>query len=97
MKKRITAALGVALVLAIAAVSATAVLADSDDILQTKLDAMVDSGKLSQADADAKAGWFSYDKSFAPKKEIADIEGYLAKLVAAGKLTQAEADLKLRR
>jgi hypothetical protein len=75
MKKRITAALGVALVLAIAAVSATAVLADSD----------------------AKAGWFSYDKSFAPKKEIADIEGYLAKLVAAGKLTQAEADLKLRR
>tara|TARA_B100000809_G_scaffold264823_1_gene321770 strand:- start:891 stop:1061 length:171 start_codon:yes stop_codon:yes gene_type:complete len=54
MKKRITAALGIALVLAIVAVSATAVLADSDDAAQTKLDATVESGKLTQERADAK-------------------------------------------
>ena len=97
MKKRVTAILGVALVLAIAAVSATAVLADSDDAVQTKLDAMVESGKLTQAEAESKLEWTATDKAFAPKKEIADLEGYLAKLVAAGKLTQAEADAKLGR
>ena len=97
MKKRITSALGGALLLAIAALTATAVLADSDDAVQTKLDAMVESGKLTQEQADAKAGWASYDKAFAPKKEITDLEGYLAKLVAAGKLTQAQADAKLGR
>ena len=97
MKKRITAVLGVPLVLAIAALTATAVLADSDDAVQTKLDAMVESGKLTQAEADAKLDWYTTDKAFVPKKEIADLEGYLAKLVAAGKLTQAEADAKLGR
>ena len=97
MKKRITAALGVALVLAIAALTATAVVADSDDALQTKLDAMVESGKLTQEQADAKLDWYTTDKAFAPKKEIADLEGSLAKLVAAGKLTQAEAAAKLGR
>ena len=97
MKKRIIAALGVALVLAIAALTATAVLADSDDALQNMLDAMVESGKLTQAEADAKLDWTATDKAFAPKKEIADLEGYLAKLVAAGVLTKAEADAKLGR
>ena len=97
MKKRTTAALGVALVLAIAALTATAVLADSDDALQTKLDSMMESGKLTQEQADAKLDWYATGKAFAPKKEIADLEGYLAKLVAAGKLTQAEADAKLGR
>ena len=97
MKKRITAALGIALVLAIVAVSATAVLADSDDAAQTKLDATVESGKLTQERAGAKLDWLTTDKAFAPEKEIVDLEGYLTKLVAAGKLTQAEADAKLGR
>lgn len=97
MKKRIPAALGVALVLAIATVSTTTVLADSDDTLQTKLDAMVESGKLTQEQADAKADWVSTDKVLLPKKEIADLEGYLAKLVAVGKLTQEQMDAKLGR
>ena len=68
-----------------------------DPALQIKLDAMVESGKLTQEQADAKLDWNVTNKAFTPKKEIADLEGYLAKLVAASKLTQAEADAKLGR
>jgi hypothetical protein len=57
----------------------------------------VESGKLTQEQADAKLDWNVTNKAFTPKKEIADLEGYLAKLVAASKLTQAEADAKLGR
>ena len=104
MTKRLMPILIVALLLAVYAISATAILASGDDdSIQTNISTLVESGDLTQEQADTKlaiiqswthdsGGWNKTKSSFSAD----DYQTKVADLVDSGELTQKQADAKLK-
>ena len=105
MTKRLMPILIVVLLLAVSAISATAILAGGDDdSIQTNISTLVESGDLTQEQADAKLAVIqsrTHDSGVWNKKKSSfsadDYQTKLADLVDSGELTQKQAHAKLKR
>jgi polyhydroxyalkanoate synthesis regulator phasin len=104
MTKRLMPILIVVLLLAVSAISATAILASGDDdSIQTNISTLVESGDLTQEQADAKLAIIqsgTHDSGVWNKKKSSfssdDYQTKLADLVDSGELTQKQAGVKLK-
>jgi predicted XRE-type DNA-binding protein len=104
MTQRLMPILLVVLLLAVSAISATAILASGDDdSIHTNISTLVESGDLTQEQADGKLAVIqsrTHDSGVWNKKKSSfssdDYQTKLADLVDSGELTQTQADAKLK-